>query len=145
MSVGWNHLLCFDCWNMREPNRHPVRVRDPEVSPCCQCKRPTRSGIFARGRAEDWPCKGTTGHLAEELEEERRMSAAYESRPEESPLPLGLSDFTSFDVSSGTDADTNTTPIPDTHAAHTSADFGGGDFGGGGASGSFDGGGSTEP
>jgi hypothetical protein len=56
----WNHLLCETCWNKRNPDRTPVRVRDPatEAQPCCGCGAVTGSGIYVRAEPSSMPCDG---------------------------------------------------------------------------------------
>jgi hypothetical protein len=46
--VGWTHAICDDCFNHRKPGHHPVRVKDPDREQCCDCGRPTTSGIYIR-------------------------------------------------------------------------------------------------
>lgn len=58
----WNHHVCFDCWNKLceergQPGREPVRVRDDE-NVCCSCGIRSISGIYVRGKSEDFACKG---------------------------------------------------------------------------------------
>jgi hypothetical protein len=52
--MEWTQSICYDCWDKREPNRIPVRIRfsDDEfpdyVEICCDCGRKTIDGIFIK-------------------------------------------------------------------------------------------------
>ncbi len=59
----WNHSLCDECWDKREPTRKPLRVLD---SQCCQCGTQHKSGIFVRADPDAMPCKGEGDEHAED-------------------------------------------------------------------------------
>ena len=42
------HVICDACWSRREPDREPVRFRDPAEATCCFCGTATESGIYVR-------------------------------------------------------------------------------------------------
>lgn len=48
MSERWNHPICDDCWKEREPDREPVRIKNPSEHTCCFCGVGTTSGIWVR-------------------------------------------------------------------------------------------------
>jgi hypothetical protein len=45
---GWTHTLCEDCWDLLEPGREAVRVKDPPIELCCRCGALVNSGIYYR-------------------------------------------------------------------------------------------------
>jgi hypothetical protein len=47
--------ICICCWEERQPDREPVRLREPEDERCCWCGTPTRSGIYVRERLDVVP------------------------------------------------------------------------------------------
>jgi hypothetical protein len=55
----WNHSMCEDCWNARNPDRRvPVRARYPQEELCCYCGRKHSSGIYYRDDPKNVACKG---------------------------------------------------------------------------------------
>lgn len=48
MSSRWNHSMCADCWNARNPNRKAVKVIDAKQERCCFCAQIHSSGIYIR-------------------------------------------------------------------------------------------------
>ena len=51
----WNHSVCDQCFEKRQPGREPVRV----VSICCDCGVQHRSGIYVRGDPKQSKCQGS--------------------------------------------------------------------------------------
>ena len=58
-SMGWTHRICEECWNKRNPDREPVKVKSQydELKPCCFCGKETASGIFVRFDPKQLNCK----------------------------------------------------------------------------------------
>lgn len=56
---SWTHSICDACWQLREPDREPVRVRDNGPRECCYCGQIHRSGIYVRGDPSGQPCWGS--------------------------------------------------------------------------------------
>lgn len=58
----WNHAICMNCWNAKNPDREPVRLPeeflDETAEPCCYCGKPQQTGIFVRADPLVMPCKG---------------------------------------------------------------------------------------
>ena len=57
----WQHSICDTCWQRREPDREPIRLRDAKPETCCFCGAEHESGIYVR---ENWAfllCRGETG------------------------------------------------------------------------------------
>lgn len=44
--------VCDDCWTAIEPNRTPVRLKDPAPEICYRCDRLTMSGIYVRTKKD---------------------------------------------------------------------------------------------
>lgn len=55
----WTHPICSACWEQREPNREPVRLREPEVERCCFCGKVHASGIYVREDPNVTACGGS--------------------------------------------------------------------------------------
>lgn len=62
----WNHPVCDDCWKERQGARAPARVIEPKTERCCQCRKPTRSGIYVRGNPThpSFKCNGVHGEAS---------------------------------------------------------------------------------
>ncbi len=58
----WTHSICEACWNRREPDREPVRIReefrDEQAEPCCFCGKGHASGISVREDPALVACQG---------------------------------------------------------------------------------------
>lgn len=58
----WNHSICEKCWNTRNPEREPVKLReefrDEKAEPCCYCGVMHCSGIYLRDDPSVLRCKG---------------------------------------------------------------------------------------
>jgi hypothetical protein len=67
----WNHLICDDCWEKRDPGREPHRIIGAKTDSCCFCGNPTLSSIWVRHDPKDpkLACKGTEGAHKEEIKE----------------------------------------------------------------------------
>lgn len=46
--LSWNQPICDVCFWLRNPNREPVRLREPEAEICAYCGDGTTSGIYVR-------------------------------------------------------------------------------------------------
>lgn len=46
--MSWTHPICEVCWEERNPNRQPVKVKDAETEICGFCGEHTNSGIYVR-------------------------------------------------------------------------------------------------
>lgn len=48
--MNWNQPICDKCWDERNPDRLPVRIKPEyaEEKTCAYCGEPTKSGIFVR-------------------------------------------------------------------------------------------------
>jgi hypothetical protein len=60
----WTHSICEGCWEKRDPNREPVRVKDREVEIYCFCGLTHASGIYVREDPAKTLCRGTFFHDA---------------------------------------------------------------------------------
>lgn len=56
-----SHPMCRECWEEKNPQREPVRIRDPELEMCCWCGLPTNEGIFVRADGKLLPTCPTKG------------------------------------------------------------------------------------
>ena len=58
----FTHNICYDCWNIRNPDRKAIRVSTARMNPdkCCYCGKDTNSGIYIRDNpdAPDMLCHG---------------------------------------------------------------------------------------
>jgi hypothetical protein len=61
----WNHSICEDCWDKRNPGREPVRVRLEKLEDmnainevCCFCGDKHSSDIYVREDPAGLVCKG---------------------------------------------------------------------------------------
>lgn len=45
---SWTQPLCFDCWENTYPSREPVKLREPELELCVECRSSTEDGIYIR-------------------------------------------------------------------------------------------------
>lgn len=52
------HRFCNSCWNKKDPDREPTRVRDDPKGPCCSCGASTISGIYVFDKGAFDFCKG---------------------------------------------------------------------------------------
>lgn len=46
--MNWNQPICLGCWWVRNPERKPYCLIDPEQERCCDCGRSTTEGIYIR-------------------------------------------------------------------------------------------------
>jgi hypothetical protein len=47
--MTWQNVpICDPCWKVEEPNRIPMRIRDPLPERCYRCSELTESGIVVR-------------------------------------------------------------------------------------------------
>jgi hypothetical protein len=53
MKKVWSHSSCSACWKDLNPNREPVRLKDPEKDICCICAQTHSSGIIIRRDPDD--------------------------------------------------------------------------------------------
>lgn len=69
MKMTWTQPICDTCWVKREPDRNPVRVKEPEgpIEMCAFCGMPTGTGIYVRHDPRTLAL--TVGHLRRALEE----------------------------------------------------------------------------
>jgi hypothetical protein len=44
--MGLTHNICKDCWEKRNPNTNPVRLKERHEEACCFCGRMNKDGIF---------------------------------------------------------------------------------------------------
>ena len=62
MSGRWNHSICEKCWNEKNPDREPIRIReefrDEKPEACCFCSSPHNSGIYVRQDPNLTACRG---------------------------------------------------------------------------------------
>lgn len=68
MISKWRHTICTSCWKLRNGERDPVRMKDPELEICCWCHKLHSSGIYVRNNPRDTPCYGEHGPTASEIE-----------------------------------------------------------------------------
>jgi len=54
----WNHVICTECWDKREPQRIPSVVIEADTELCCFCEKPTNAGIFLREDPAKVKCGG---------------------------------------------------------------------------------------
>ncbi len=54
--MGWTHRICENCWNIKNPDREPVKVKDGEKEICCFCSEETASGIYVRHNPQELKC-----------------------------------------------------------------------------------------
>ena len=61
---AWNHNICQACWNKKNPDREPVRIKPAYayLATCCYCGAENRDGIYVR---ED-PAKMKCYHAKED-------------------------------------------------------------------------------
>jgi hypothetical protein len=45
---AWNHAICADCWDARNPDHLAGREVGGEIEHCCYCGRHTESGLYVR-------------------------------------------------------------------------------------------------
>jgi hypothetical protein len=58
MRSRWTHAICVSCWKLRNGERDPVGLKDPEVETCCFCGKKTSSGVYVRFDPAETLCKG---------------------------------------------------------------------------------------
>lgn len=48
--MNWTQPQCQPCWDERNPDREPVKIRDELATPeiCAWCGETTRAGIYVR-------------------------------------------------------------------------------------------------
>lgn len=54
----WTHLICWECWDKRNPDRPAHRVNSGHEALCCFCSRWTTSAIYVLENPADMPCNG---------------------------------------------------------------------------------------
>ena len=54
----WTHVICIQCWDIKEPGRDPVTVLDGSEEVCCFCGQPTKAGIYVREDPKELECEG---------------------------------------------------------------------------------------
>jgi hypothetical protein len=128
---GWNHEICPECWNKRNPGSFPHQMIPADAGVCCFCGRVTWSGIYVR---------------------EDPNSPALMCRPKASVEPTPVlttdADDSVSPIDAGivvaealteilTDIDSGPDSVPDVPADTPFDGFGGGSTGGGGADGDF--------
>lgn len=48
LKVSWTQAICEACYFVRYGLRRPTVIREPGREQCCDCGRPTVSGIYIR-------------------------------------------------------------------------------------------------
>jgi hypothetical protein len=53
----WTHTICDVCWQQREPNRMPIKLKPEYTNPaaCCFCGAVTTDAISVREDPRDTP------------------------------------------------------------------------------------------
>lgn len=46
--MSWTQSICLGCWWVRNPDRQPAVLTEPERETCCDCGRDTIAGIYVR-------------------------------------------------------------------------------------------------
>jgi hypothetical protein len=55
VRYSWNAPICWQDWELRHPDRDPVRARYAHAVTCAYCGEQTDSGIFVRADPRSVP------------------------------------------------------------------------------------------
>jgi hypothetical protein len=126
---GWNHAICYSCWNKRKPGETPNRMIPSDLEPCCFCEGLTTAGIYVREdpKSPALMCRP------------KATPAGVSCQPEEDSIPDMIAGALAVEeVLSDFSSEPDPAPEPATDPpADTFGGFGGGDTGGGGAGGDW--------